>query len=193
MRIDVMGMAVFIVLVLASGHTAAQQSPKGSAPMAPPAQQAAASTTPAEEPSAGAPSPGPDADAERTAQELRTVMQSERRDLVNQLMDLTPEEHAKFWPVYTQYRADMTRVNNRMFVLIRDFVGDFDTLTDEKAQGLLSEHLSIEDAAHRLKRSYVDRFALVLPPKKVARFYQIDNKLDAVLRAELAKDIPLVR
>jgi hypothetical protein len=134
-----------------------------------------------------------DAEAAQTVRELRTIMQAERRDLVNGLMDLTPEEHEKFWPVYNQYRADMTRVNNRLFVMIRDFASDFDTLSDQKAQTLLNEHLSIEDAAHRVKASYVDRFAQVLPPKKVARFYQIDNKIDAVLRAELAKDIPLVR
>ena len=30
-----------------------------------------------------------------------------------------------------------------------------------------------------------------IPPRKVARFYQIDNKLDSVVRADLAKQIPL--
>jgi len=172
-------LAVLSLFLVACANASAQQLPAGSRPVPP--------TT------ASAPAPQPSADADQTVQELRTVMQSERRDIVNQLMDLTPEEHEKFWPVYSQYRADMTRVNNRLFVLIQDFAHNFDTLTDDKARSLLNENLSIEDAAHRVKASYIDRFAQALPAKKVARFFQIDNKIDVLVRAELAKDIPLVR
>jgi hypothetical protein len=191
MRIDVKLVFGAIALVLAVTATAAAQSApaeSGAVTPTPPVQQPAAQTPPAAQTA-----PSAEADADQTVQELRTVMQSNRRDLVNQLLNLTPEEHEKFWPVYSQYRADMTRVNNRMFVLIRDFADNFNSLTDEKAQGLLQEHLSIEDDAHRVKTAYVERFARVLPAKKVARFYQIDNKIDTLLRAELAQDIPLVR
>jgi hypothetical protein len=186
-NVNVVLLGVLTVFFLPSADAAAQQ-PAGSPAMTPPEQQAPRDTTPGVQPS-----PPAEADADQTTQDLRTVMQSERRDLVNQLMRLTPEEHERFWPVYNQYRADMMRVNNRLFVLIRDFADNFDTLTDAKAQSLLNENLSIEDAAHRVKTAYVDRFARVLPPKKVARFYQIDNKIDTLFRAEMAKEIPLVR
>jgi hypothetical protein len=43
----------------------------------------------------------------------------------------------------------------------------------------------------RLRRTWLGRMAKAIPPLKLARFYQIDNKLDSAVRADIAKQIPL--
>jgi hypothetical protein len=61
------------------------------------------------------------------------------------------------------------------------------------AEKLLNDYLSIEKARLDVKAKYIPRFRKVMPPKKVARFFQVDNKLDALINADLASQIPLVR
>jgi hypothetical protein len=76
--------------------------------------------------------------------------------------------------------------------VIQDYSSSFSTLSNDKAMKLMDEYLSIEAERVKVRRTYLDEFAKVLPGRKVARFYQIENKIDAVLRYDLAATIPVV-
>lgn len=125
----------------------------------------------------------------------RAVIQTERKAIVQENMILSEEERQKFWPLYNHYRAAMSTVNDRKVRLITDYADSYvnRNLSDEKALALLNEFLAIEKDKLKVKNRYVRRFRKVLPPKKVVRFFQIDNKLEALVNAALAKDIPLMR
>jgi hypothetical protein len=45
----------------------------------------------------------------------------------------------------------------------------------------------------KLMQSYQPRFRKVLPEVKVARYYQLENKTNAIFNYELAEGIPLVK
>ena len=77
--------------------------------------------------------------------------------------------------------------------LIERYVDDYDALTDATANTLLTEFVKIEQARASLKAKFLPNFKKVLPAKKVVRFYQLENKLDITILAELAEAIPLVR
>jgi hypothetical protein len=87
----------------------------------------------------------------------------------------------------------MAKVNDRFVRGLGRYLETYDSLTDETAKKMMEEYLSIERARTTVKSKYVSRFLKVLPAKKVARFFQIDNKLDAVINAELAQTVPLAR
>ncbi len=108
-------------------------------------------------------------------------------------MDLTPEESQAFWPLYREYRLEMTKVGDRLLKVITTYAENYRSLSDELAKSLLTDYLSIEKARLQVKSKYLPRFQKVLPPKKVARYYQVENKLDIIIQAELAEEIPLVR
>ncbi len=133
------------------------------------------------------------ADLNDTFEMIRTVIRAERKAVVANNLQLSGEESQAFWPVYNDYINALTKVNDRRLKLITDYAANYETLTDEQAKSLLTESLDIESAELKLKRKYVPRFEKVLPAKKVARFYQIQNKLDAITDVDLAKKIPLVQ
>ena len=87
----------------------------------------------------------------------------------------------------------MAEVNDRFAKLLVDYLEKHDNLTDDGATKMLKEYLSIDRARNGVKTRFVPRFSKVMPPRKVARFYQVDNKLDAFLNAELARTVPLAR
>jgi hypothetical protein len=123
----------------------------------------------------------------------RAAIQTRRQAIVTAAMDLTAPESQAFWPLYRDYRTDMAKVDDRLVNLIIVYAGNYDSLSDDMATKLLNDYLDIERARLEVKTQYVPRFLGVIPATKVARFYQVDNKLDKKIQAELAAEIPLTR
>ena len=125
----------------------------------------------------------------------RAVIKAERRAIVSMNLELTDAESKAFWPVYDEYWVQMKKIGDREVLLIEDFAKhyNYESLTDEKAETMIKELLSIMKEENKLKKKYVKKFMKVLPAKKVLRYYQIENKLDAVINFDLAATIPLAR
>jgi Spy/CpxP family protein refolding chaperone len=122
----------------------------------------------------------------------RAQIQSDRNAAVAANLPLTDAQTATFWPLYKQYRAEMQKVGDRMLKLITDYANSYNTtLTDEQAAALLKEFLEIQKETLKIKEQYAPRFSAILPAKSVLRFYQIENKLDAMLMKSIAAQVPL--
>ena len=87
----------------------------------------------------------------------------------------------------------MRKNNDRILALIEDFAASYETMTDAKAESLLKEAIAIETDELALKNSYMPKFGKVLPAKKLVQYYQVENKLKAIIDYELAEAIPLVK
>ena len=126
---------------------------------------------------------------------LREKIKADKKLLVATNMDLTESEAKGFWPVYEEYQKDLVAINQRIGKLIEKYAADYraNTLTDEKAKPLIDELVAIEQAEAGLKASYVPKLSQVLPQKKVARYLQIENKIRAVVKYELAGAVPLAQ
>jgi hypothetical protein len=123
----------------------------------------------------------------------RMLIDTERQALVTKAMDLTPGEMQRFWPLYREYHSETKKVGDRIVALINTYADHYQTLTDKAADTLLTEFVGIEKERARLKAQYLPKFKQVLPPRKVARFYQSENKLDIAILAEMAQATPLAR
>jgi len=106
---------------------------------------------------------------------------------------LTDEEATAFWPVYKEYRAAIAKVNDRLVKVITDYAAERDTLTDAQAKKLLADNFAYEQDLVKTRKKYASRFEKAIPTVKVARFYQIENKLDTINKLVMAVQIPLAR
>jgi hypothetical protein len=123
---------------------------------------------------------------------LRAEVGQDRRDIVAAAMLLTPSEGEIFWPLYDQYRAEQHQLGDRKVRLITDFIANRDAMTEQRAEQLTKDALSIEKKRTSIKEAYVSKMSKVLSARTVARFFQIDNKLDTVVDAALAGRVPLI-
>ncbi len=128
-----------------------------------------------------------------TMQILREKIQADKKLRVATNMDLTEKEAQAFWPIYASYQKDLGLLNGRMLVLLHDFARTYQAMTDEDARKLVDEYLAIERDRVRQKQSYLPKLRQALPEKKVARYLQIENKVEAVIRYELAGKVPLIQ
>ena len=126
---------------------------------------------------------------------LRDKIKADKKLVVATNMELTEPEAKGFWPIYEQYQKDLQKINQRIAKLLESYADDFrkKSLTDDKAKKLIDEAVAIEQAEANLKSAYAPKLSKVLPVKKVARYLQIENKIRAVVKYDLAQGVPLVR
>jgi hypothetical protein len=125
---------------------------------------------------------------------VREKVRADKKLLVASNMQLTEQEAAAFWPVYEAYQKEISDLNARVLKAIESYANVYNqgTVPDDVAKKLLDEVLDIDADEVDLRKSYVPKFSKVLPAGKVARYYQIESKIRAAIRYELASGIPLV-
>ena len=124
---------------------------------------------------------------------LRDKIYADKKLIVAENMELTEEEAKGFWPVYQAYQEDLHKINDRMAKVINEYAVAYNkgALLDKTARQLIDEAIEIDIDEAKLKKSYVPKLSKVLPGVKVARYLQIENKVRAIVRHELAAAIPL--
>ena len=124
---------------------------------------------------------------------VREKIKTDKKLFIAQNMNLTESEAKVFWPVYEDYQKELGKLVDKTVKLIDNYATNYETMTEEAAKGLIDGYLAIETERVTLMKSFLPKFRKVLPEKKVARYYQLENKIDAVVSYGLAKQIPLVK
>ena len=120
----------------------------------------------------------------------RATIQEKRQEIVTLAMSFTDTEGKAFWPVYREWRTSNTVIGDRKLALVVKLEGAA-RLTDADAKSIVDSWLKLEEDSLKLKKEFVKKFRAVLPEKKVARFFQLENKLDAVVNYDLAGRVAL--
>lgn len=138
-------------------------------------------------------SPAPAQTVQQRLDLTREAVENQRRILVSGSLRLSDAEAKAFWPLYDDYEKERKPLDARANKLVSDFLSAAGGLSDAQARAMLDEAFRIEEARTKVRRAWYDRMAKAIPARELARFYQIENKLDSVVRADLSKQIPLVQ
>ncbi|MGH9809689.1 MAG: hypothetical protein ACRD9W_20965 [Terriglobia bacterium] len=126
---------------------------------------------------------------------LREKLKADKKLLVAANMQLTEAEAKGFWPIYDDYQKTLFKLNDQIAMLLVDYAKHYNDgkLTDVKARALLDQSFAIEESELKAKRAFVPRLAKVLPGQKVARYMQLENKVRALVKYEIAGEVPLAQ
>ena len=128
-----------------------------------------------------------------TMEIFREKARADKKLVVASVLELTESEAKVFWPVYNAYQSDMVAHYDRLIKLISTYGKAYSAMTDETATKLVTEYLALERNHATLLSSYLPRFQKVLPARKVARLYQVENKIRALVNYDLASEIPFLK
>jgi hypothetical protein len=117
---------------------------------------------------------------------------AERKALVGENMQLTDTESKNFWPLYDQYEAKMDKVDKRHAAEIRAYAKAFQNFTEDDAKAKLDEVMAVSQARLDIQKEYIPKIRAVLSQTKTTRFFQIDNKIHALIQCQIAQLVPLV-
>lgn len=126
-------------------------------------------------------------------QALRAAVQADKRAYVASALALTDAEAKKFWPIYDAFQRDLDLANRKRNLAIEGLVARDKPLSDLYARNLLKDLLDADDAEIRARRTMQSRLMKAVPPKKAARYLQIESKIRAAQAYDIAVAFPLVK
>jgi hypothetical protein len=121
-------------------------------------------------------------------------VKADKKLLIAGNMDLTDQESKAFWPLYEGYQKDLEKLNRHLGGLINEYAEAYNkgSVPEEVAKDLINESLKTEGAEVKMRREYAEKLSKVLPATKVARYLQMENKIRAAIKFDLAANIPLM-
>lgn len=126
-------------------------------------------------------------------QQLLSQIQTDKRAVVLKSMNLDDAQVAAFTPIYDAYQADRRKIMERGVDLLNRYASNYDSMTDDAAKGLLKDWFKLQKDEDALVEKYSKKLAKAIPPTKVLRFVQIENKLNTLLRLPALRGIPLAQ
>ena len=132
------------------------------------------------------------ADLDKIVELMRKDVRAQKADIVGKTMAFDSAQAAAFWPVYKAYEAEMQAAADDRLAVIQDLAEHFDSMNDAKAKGLLDRSFAYEQKRLAVMAKYKDEFLKVLPAKVVARFFQVDTRINNLIALEVSSQIPLV-
>jgi hypothetical protein len=133
-------------------------------------------------------------DLDQYIQLLKTDLKANARDYVSKgMVTFTPEEAKRFWPIWDSYMAERGKFLDARLALIMDYADNFDKMTDAKAQELLNrraEQLKLRD---KLDEKYRPQFATALSPRRLVRYYQIQQELEVMIELKVISEVPRMK
>ena len=135
-----------------------------------------------------------DAFAQQERDEIELMLaqiRTNRQAIVTENLALTAAESEVFWPLYRQFQNDRALMVDRTMKMLTEFRDNFDVLSEEQAKALVDEYFKIQKEELRLNEKYLREFRKILSQKKTLRYFQIENRLDAIIDYDLSQVIPL--
>ena len=123
---------------------------------------------------------------------VRDVLNAEKKVIVAEAMQLSEAEGMPFWEMYNEYNAELYKVHTKRVNIIKEFAANYASMTDAKADELWNNTLAYQGELLKLNKTYYKKFKKVLPAGKAALYFQVENKIGALVNAQLAAEIPLV-
>jgi hypothetical protein len=131
--------------------------------------------------------------AQDDLQSVSEVIRNQRKAYIEKIMEFTSQEKESFWPLYADYESGLSQIRGKRIALATSVFQKRGIFSDDEAITMLNQRMKIDVDELKYKLSYVSKFMKVLPGRKVARFYQAENRFDTAAIAQLYSNIPAIR
>jgi hypothetical protein len=122
---------------------------------------------------------------------LRKDIRSQKKQIIAENMELSDAEAEKFWPVYDQYAAELSKIYDVKIALLKDYVDNYSSMTGEQAENYIRKRAEVEQSIMTLRLKYMPGFRKVLSGRETAMFYQLDWRLGLAIDVQLIQ-VPLI-
>jgi hypothetical protein len=123
---------------------------------------------------------------------LRDMFGKEKKDIIDQFLDLSAADSAKFWPLYNEYSAKRKALGDDRIAIIKDYADKYSTLTNEDAKKLGDRLFKNEGDILKLQKTYYDKMSKAVSALKATQFMQTEIYLQTQLRAVIQDEIPFI-
>ena len=124
---------------------------------------------------------------------VRSDIKTQKTLIIAQIIQFTDAEAVEFWPLHSEYTVQLNKLLDQRLVLLEEYAAAYQNMTDAQATSLAQKVFDLEAKRVDLKRTWFKKFSKVVPARKAAQFFQIENQLNAALDLQLAAALPLIK
>jgi len=122
---------------------------------------------------------------------LRTDLNKSRSQIISEVMQFDAEQAAAFWPIYKDFQAENDKVGDQIVDLVKQYVENYDNLTNEVADQLATKLFDIEQQRNDIKRKYYTKFKNALDATTAVRFLQVENQIEKLVDLKISSELPV--
>jgi hypothetical protein len=123
---------------------------------------------------------------------MRQDLKKDKVSILTELMNLGPEEAAKFWPVYNEYDKALVKLGDERIAFIRLYADNYAALSDEMAMNVATGMMNVEARRLDLRKQYFQRLSQTLTVKDAVRWLQIEAQIEKVVDLQILSSLPIV-
>ena len=122
----------------------------------------------------------------------RAILEQDTKEAIAEVMVLDDTQSKEFWVLVQEYEDLSYFVKDKRIALIKDYAKNYNNITNEKADDYANQFFAFKQEDLKLKKKYYKKMKKVIPAVEAAKFIQAINKIDDLVNAELALEIPLI-
>ncbi len=123
---------------------------------------------------------------------LRSDIQSEKKSVIAEAIDLSPEQSNKFWPIYNEFQLDASKLGDKKVTILKEYAKNYTDLTNEVANELMERSFNLAEDKIDLEKKYFEKISEILDAKYAGKFIQLISRMNMLIDIQLAAEIPLL-
>jgi len=123
---------------------------------------------------------------------MRSNVRDQKAEIMGSVMELNAADSAKFWPIYSEYDAELSKVNDLRIANIKEYAANYSQMTDTKADELIQNAMNFRKQRSELLAKYYGQVKEALGAVTAARFAQIEDQLLLIIDLQIASSLPIV-
>jgi hypothetical protein len=120
---------------------------------------------------------------------LRENVRQQRAQITGAVMQLTPEESMKFWPIYDEYQAALNKLNDSRIQNLKTYATNYGQMTDQKTDYVMKQELNLRKQRDELLARFYERFK-PMGSETAARFLLIESQIEHIADLQLDSMLP---
>ena len=122
---------------------------------------------------------------------LRKDVRQQKKEIMGSVMVLSADDAAKFWPIYSEYDKELTKLNDLRAENIKEYARTYNELTDEKADELIQKSFAYQKQRMELLAKTYDLVKEALGGITAARFVQVEHQLLLLIDLRIVSALPV--
>jgi hypothetical protein len=127
------------------------------------------------------------------AELLRSDVRAQKVAVITEMMEFSESDAAKFWPIYRDYDAEMTKLSDERVAIIDDYAKNYEKMTDDAADRLATKAIDLDARRRAATAKCYENAKKALGAKTAMRFLQVEHQLLLLIDLQIAASLPIVR
>ena len=126
-------------------------------------------------------------------QMLKSDIQTDKIAIITQTMNFTDEQSEIFWPIYSDFSNELSKLADKRIANIKSFAANYDSLTADKANELMENSFEYQKDRLNLNEEYYGTFAEALGPIVAAKYMQLEHLIQLIIDVQVSASLPFAK